>query len=547
MTASAPQREAAPSAVEGGFDGRIPMPLRIGVTGHRRLDNEAALAQRVREGLGLISARFPASDETPVHFVVLSELAEGADRLVVQEARSLLGDDRLRLVAVLPLARHDYVSDFAGAASREEFDAHLQEAMETVQIPVRPETSREDAYRQAGREVVDRSDVLLAIWDGQPAQGTGGTAEVVDYARDAGVSVLIVPASATGPLELHEPEKMNRARDALRRLHAYNGDDPALAALEVSLRRTRAWRPEPPDATVRRAFETLAKRALPHFARAELLARRYQRRYFAVVDALFALAALAVAAVGWQISFHPDEPRFALIETVALVLLVVAFSLGRRTHLHEAWIGYRSLAEAFRSSVFIAIIGSGDSSAARSTSPRAESWFQRAFSEAWAHLRKLETIPSDVPALRALLADSWVREQLEYHRHAACVAERRHRLVTRLVECLLGIAIVLSILHAFEVFEEHSHTVEDLLEFFAIALPGISAALTGHREHRQYRLNAERSSRTADRLCLVLVALETARDMSALRGLANEAQVIMVEENRDWFGVAELQELEVSL
>jgi hypothetical protein len=115
-----------------------------------------------------------------------------------------------------------------------------------------------------------------------------------------------------------------------------------------------------------------------------------------------------------------------------------------------------------------------------------------------------------------------------------------------LVECLLGIAIVLSILHAFAVFEERSHTAEDLLEFFAIALPGVSAALTGHREHRQYRLNAERSHRTADRLQSVLVALETAPDMSALRGLANEAQVIMVEENRDWFGVAELQELEVS-
>jgi hypothetical protein len=58
---------------------------------------------------------------------------------------------------------------------------------------------------------------------------------------------------------------------------------------------------------------------------------------------------------------------------------------------------------------------------------------------------------------------------------------------------------------------------------------------------------AERSRRTADRLRRAKAELEAAPDLAAVRRLAGEAQTIMVEENRDWFGVAELQELEVSL
>ena len=35
----------------------------------------------------------------------------------------------------------------------------------------------------AGRLLVERSDRLIAVWDGLPARGPGGTADVVAYAR----------------------------------------------------------------------------------------------------------------------------------------------------------------------------------------------------------------------------------------------------------------------------------------------------------------------------------------------------------------------------
>jgi hypothetical protein len=52
--------------------------------------------------------------------------------------------------------------------------------------------SRTEAYEQAGRYVVEHSDVLVAVWDGLSASGRGGTAEIVAWARGLGKAVFRV-------------------------------------------------------------------------------------------------------------------------------------------------------------------------------------------------------------------------------------------------------------------------------------------------------------------------------------------------------------------
>ena len=44
--------------------------------------------------------------------------------------------------------------------------------------------TRVEAYEQAGQYVADHCDVLVALWDGRPATGRGGTEEIVQYARE---------------------------------------------------------------------------------------------------------------------------------------------------------------------------------------------------------------------------------------------------------------------------------------------------------------------------------------------------------------------------
>ncbi len=40
--------------------------------------------------------------------------------------------------------------------------------------------------------MLDRADELWAVWDGEPARGPGGTADVVAHARGRGVPVRVV-------------------------------------------------------------------------------------------------------------------------------------------------------------------------------------------------------------------------------------------------------------------------------------------------------------------------------------------------------------------
>lgn len=155
---------------------------RIGVTGHRKLTDVAAMEAGVDAALAAIEARSP---EGPLQ--ILSSLAEGADRLV---ARRVLSHPGARLMAVLPLSRLDYITDFESQDSRDEFLALLGEAESVIEMPTRE--SRAEAYEGAGHYVVEHSDVLIAVWDGLPARGQGGTAEIVEWARRFGKPVYRV-------------------------------------------------------------------------------------------------------------------------------------------------------------------------------------------------------------------------------------------------------------------------------------------------------------------------------------------------------------------
>ncbi len=51
---------------------------------------------------------------------------------------------------------------------------------------------------EASNAMLDRADRLFAVWDGKPARGYGGTADVVSEARKRGLPVTIIwPEGAT--------------------------------------------------------------------------------------------------------------------------------------------------------------------------------------------------------------------------------------------------------------------------------------------------------------------------------------------------------------
>lgn len=113
-----------------------------------------------------------------------SSLAVGADQQFAQMVLTLGG--RLRLV--IPSA--DYSSTFTNDTDLAKYERLLSEAdsFETLDFP----GPSEQAFLAAGKVVVDRCDVLLAVWDGAPAKGLGGSADVVAYARHQGKDVRVI-------------------------------------------------------------------------------------------------------------------------------------------------------------------------------------------------------------------------------------------------------------------------------------------------------------------------------------------------------------------
>lgn len=156
----------------------------VGVSGHRFLADLESITAGVETALRRIEQAFPARALT-----VISALAEGADRLV---ARRILARPEAHLVVPLPLPQSDYMADFESPASQEEFLDLLVQAEQVVTLP--PASNRDQAYAAAGRYVLGHCDVLIAIWDGKPAQGLAGTSEIVALARAGGLPLVWIHA-----------------------------------------------------------------------------------------------------------------------------------------------------------------------------------------------------------------------------------------------------------------------------------------------------------------------------------------------------------------
>lgn len=182
--------------------------LNIGVTGHRLNRISPRQLERLTPQVLPLLAQMAAASRGAGLPTLHCGLAEGADRHVAQLAL----DAGYGLHAVLPFARDTYAHDFSDQASRAQFTELLGRAERITELPGRPGVSGQ-AYQRAGHALLDESDLLLAVWDGQPAQGAGGTAEVVSEACRRCIPVIHLSAHVQEPPTLLW-QRLGRGRSA---------------------------------------------------------------------------------------------------------------------------------------------------------------------------------------------------------------------------------------------------------------------------------------------------------------------------------------------
>ncbi len=158
---------------------RTTAPYHIGITGHRNLGN-AATFRFVSRSLHTLLA--DAQHRHTEGIVALFGMAEGTDTLFGQIALNL----NIPLIAVIPYA--GFIDDFPTGSLRQQYQ-HLVTRCEMVYtLPFA--TRSDEAYMAAGCWLADHSDLLLAVWNGQPAAGRGGTGDVVAYTQCIGRPII---------------------------------------------------------------------------------------------------------------------------------------------------------------------------------------------------------------------------------------------------------------------------------------------------------------------------------------------------------------------
>jgi hypothetical protein len=366
---------------------RVQAPLVFGVTGHRdlRAEDIAGLEARVREILLGFRKQYPA---TP--FILLSPLAEGADRLVARVA--LEQDIRARLVVPLPMPQSAFEADFTAAGSLAEFHELLGRAddhwpLDTVAHQPGPE--RDLQYEAGGKYIARECEILIALWDGVQSGKVGGTAAIVRFQTEGvtqgqdcdltppelfPVYHIVTPrvsnAKVVGePLRLmvkYPPvfkNDQNKAQEYYARtfhnLDEFNGyirdgGDSLLAEAAVS----KGYVSDQAGVAKLAPEQALT---LDRYAIADALAQRRQKRM------LWTHRALHWLVLGSFVSFvlfaHMREhPVPALvISFVLLIAGILIYRRAKRKRLDNKSLDYRAMAEACRVRFFWQIGGIEDS------------------------------------------------------------------------------------------------------------------------------------------------------------------------------------------
>lgn len=154
----------------------------FGVTGHTSLTRSTQ--ELVRHAIHDVLTRHNAIGA----LTGITCLARGADQIFADVVLQMDG----RLEVIVPAHDYDQIPD---PASRARYTDLLSRSavVHTMDFA----TSSPAAYLAASHALIDRSEHVLAIWDGSPPDGRGGTADAVEYAKTQKRPMTVIwPAGA---------------------------------------------------------------------------------------------------------------------------------------------------------------------------------------------------------------------------------------------------------------------------------------------------------------------------------------------------------------
>ena len=292
----------------------LPLFHVVGFTGHRQLPDGAKAGEYIRRRLETLRG------EAVGEWIGVSSAAAGSDQLFAQATL----DAGFAWEAILPLPAVDFQKDFDPADWRRA-EALLKRA-ETTTVTA-TDGDREEAYLNCGIETVNACDVFLALWDGEPARGRGGTAEVVAYARELGRPLIVIDP-ATGETRRENFEHFKEADAELDFLNALP-EAPGVAGPPADSRELVE--------RLRRKADHAASRGAPRF------------RLLTSSTVLLHVAATVTATAGLAFDWHATAVPWAkLLFLLGALGAALAIRFSRTQH---HWVRCRLAAEIGRAAL----------------------------------------------------------------------------------------------------------------------------------------------------------------------------------------------------
>jgi hypothetical protein len=554
---------------------RIPLP--IAVTGHRDLHPDQLPAVR-RALAGVFSALARAHPHSDL--LLLTGLAEGADRLAAEVA----SEGGIDVVGVLPMPEALYRATFGDGATR--FDAARQRCRRILELPVpegddvsTPGPARDACYARLGRWLTRSSFLVVALWDGEPGRGEGGTADVVaaelsgrhgqeaDGLQDDRVGgtvchILTRRADAEPPsgapvrwlseedevvVELAgDPLPTGGVFPLLRRLDELNREQQeADVAASGAVVRSAGWFVPQAD---QGALSPGQRALLRHYAVADATAQRYQRMRQRTLVVLSAVALAAVSALELYKEGLGTQ-RWALgvllIYPLGMLLGWARLRWAKARGHDTRQLDYRALAEGLRIQLAWALVGVGeDVTDGYLHTLRGELQWVRGAIRACVLSARLtaDDLVATVPAFE-LVQRCWVADQRAYFRRSVGGKEaqtrRHHRLIRGLFWTSFGASLALgpARILAGQTLLPGGLRVDGAFELSAAVALAAAAALSAFTD----RLHLPELARQHDRMFLVfhraerrLAALVAADDMERARGVIVELGRTALHENAAW-------------
>jgi uncharacterized membrane protein YhaH (DUF805 family) len=146
--------------------------------------------------------------------------------------------------------------------------------------------------------------------------------------------------------------------------------------------------------------------------------------------------------------------------------------------------------------------------------------------------------------MRQVFAEQWIRGQETYHCKAARRNRRNDHLATAAIVTIFILTAVVAALHAKGVGASGS-LLEKSLIVIAIVFPALAAVVTTLTHHFEFRRHRDTSESMKRRLLYAADVVARAPTLHELRREAEATERLMMTENREWFTLMRLHELEL--